>query len=802
MKTGSIILLAALGFLAWRMATITPPALPNDQKPTEVQVLFEELRQRKDSNQSDLIRLEADGRLTLPQPDYALRLAWQRGEAVDKELARILHDLYDSAAGKALNSQLLLWNRSRRLAAVRDNHSGAITHANWRAYDCADSSLLSTEAPVPESFGYIHQGRIKTGFSDWIAIGAEAPCMEFRGQFRATTPVNMRILYLGTPQEATTSLQPYNPPRPLLPPKCPGFAAIPEHQAGEWMLPESAWRRSSGGAWELEARLRLVPAVNPDIKAAGLRIAFDDKACRPVWQPEPPTDSGSGSGSGSAYTISAADGPLLVDATGNPTTEARKLGLVPLVGFGPGDFASLSGLLRRSRPPSGLNRLTLTLDSRIQATARDVLVEGLGRFPKTDRYADERRAVLVVLDAADGAILAVAGHPEPPPPEQVTSWDFAAFSHVYPLQDPLRVYAWEGVDRHQITGSTIKPMVALAGLAAAKEGNADIAQMLVGWSPEQFARNTGLGLDATRIDPYQGIASKPAGWQPRPIKNFQGEALRNLLDNPLRDSPKCAANAGKNQSLGLAPALRDSLNIWFVAMALRLDGAASVSFDTDPRPLEQRPVPDLWLIKTLRKMGFGEPWTLFANPPDGLRPNPPSKDQLDLLGKNPSPLRWVLAQTAIGQGSLVTPLRMAALAASLARGAVIRPRLDAAWNDRNVVLQAPSPLDLDLTGIREGMKAVPEVGTAKHAFGNTPASIRCRTYAKTGTAEIGQTDGSGIESYNTGWLIGWYEPERDEARRLAFACMITHMPESDATGGKVCGPVVAELLKRLFPPAL
>lgn len=795
MKIGSIFLLVAFGFLAWRMATITPPDLPNDQKPTEVQALFEELKQRKDSNQSALIRLEADGRLTVPQPDHALHLAWQRGEPVDQGLAQLLHDLYDSAAGKALNSQLLLWNRSRRLAAIRDNHAGLVTHANWRAYNCGNNSLLSTEVPVPESFGYIHQGRIKTGFNHWVAVSTEAPCVEFRGQFRATIPVNMRILYLGTPQEATTALQPYNPPRPPLPPQCPGFAAIPEYQAGEWTLPESAWRRSSDGAWELEARLRLIPAVNPDIKAPGLRIAFNADTCQPVWQPELPT------GSGGTYTMSTADGLPLVDSTGSPTSEAQKLGLVPLVGFGPGDFASLSGLLRRSRLPGGLNRLTLTLDSRIQAAARDVLAEGLARFPKTDRYADERRAVLVVLDATDGAILAVAGHPEPPSPEQATPWDFAAFSQVYPLQDPLRVYAWEGVDRHQVAGSTIKPVVALAGLAAAKEGNTDIAQMLAGWSPEHFTRNTGLSLDATQIDPYQGIASKPAEWQPRPIRNFEKESLGSVLNRPLRDSPKCAANAEKNQSLGLAPALRDSLNVWFVALALRLDGAASNSFDKDPRPLGQRPVPDLWLIKTLRKMGFGEPWTLFANPPDGLRPNPPSKDQLDLLSKNPSPLRWVLAQTAIGQGTSVTPLRMAALAASLAHGAVLSPRLDAAWNDRNVILQAPPPLDLDLASIREGMKAVPEVGTAKHAFGNTPTSIRCRTYAKTGTAEIAKTDGSGLEPYNTGWLIGWYEPEWEEARRLAFACMITHMPESDATGGKVCGPVVAELLKRLFPPA-
>jgi cell division protein FtsI/penicillin-binding protein 2 len=789
-----MLLLAALGLLAWRMATLAPPAPPTDQKPTEVQALFEALRQRQDSAQEGLIRLEVDGRLTLPEPDHALKLAWQRGEAEDKALARLLRDLYGSAAGKALQGQFAQWNHGRRVAAVRDNHGGAVTHANWRAYDCEDGALLSGEVPVPERFGYIHQGRIKTGFGDWHAVGADRSCVEFRGHLRATQPAEVAVLYLGTPLQPPVSLgalKAYDPRHPFAAPQCPGFRAIPTGQVGEGVLPKSAWRRASDGVWEVEARLRLAPAVNPDLKAPDLRVAFDAKSCQAEWQPELPTDSTADHAA--IATLGAADGPLLVDAAGNPTPDARRLGLVPLVGFGPRHFASLSGLLRRSH---GVKHLTLTVDTRIQAVAREALLKNL----PADRYADERRAVLVVLDATDGAILATVAYPEPPPLEQVLPWDFLAFSRVYGDSDPLRVFAWEGSGRHYLAGSTLKPVVALAALAAAKQGNADIAGMLAGWPPRQFERNTGLTLASTGIDPNWGVAGRTAGEEPRLIRNSDGESLGYLLNKPLRD-PQCAADAGKSETLGLAPALRDSLNSWFIALALRLDGTDIDAFDADPRLLKQRTVPDLWFIKTLRQMGFGESQPLFAQPPVGVHPRKRPEmiaDTVDLLNEHPTPLRWVVAQAAIGQGVAVTPLRMATLAASLSRGAMIHPRLDAAWDGRTVVSKASLPLGVDLTGIRAGMKAVPEVGTAKQAFAKTPPAIRCRTYAKTGTAEIGQTDGSGIEPYNTGWLIGWHEPEQREARRLAFACMITHAAR---TGGAVCGPVVADLLKRLSLPS-
>ncbi|KOR28877.1 hypothetical protein TI04_10015, partial [Achromatium sp. WMS2] len=60
-------------------------------------------------------------------------------------------------------------------------------------------------------------------------------------------------------------------------------------------------------------------------------------------------------------------------------------------------------------------------------------------------------------------------------------------------------------------------------------------------------------------------------------------------------------------------------------------------------------------------------------------------------------MRWILSQNAIGQGTMVTPLRMASIAASIATGSKIQPHLDAAWDKQPAVLPAAEPLNVDMT---------------------------------------------------------------------------------------------------------
>ncbi|MEY4768787.1 MAG: hypothetical protein RL637_1426, partial [Pseudomonadota bacterium] len=62
----------------------------------------------------------------------------------------------------------------------------------------------------------------------------------------------------------------------------------------------------------------------------------------------------------------------------------------------------------------------------------------------------------------------------------------------------------------------------------------------------------------------------------------------------------------------------------------------------------------------------------------------------------------------------------------------------------------------------------------------------------TGTAQVGSA-GKQLAPYNTGWFIGWREPKTAIDKKLAFACLLTHIPKS-ATGGSLCAPIVADFL--------
>jgi beta-lactamase class D len=68
-----------------------------------------------------------------------------------------------------------------------------------------------------------------------------------------------------------------------------------------------------------------------------------------------------------------------------------------------------------------------------------------------------------------------------------------------------------------------------------------------------------------------------------------------------------------------------------------------------------------------------------------------------------------------------------------------------------------------------------------------------RMFGKTGTATI-------TKRYNTVWFVGWIEGNQNSGitKRLAFACQVIQQPVGQKmTGGKVCAPLIREILLRL-----
>lgn len=802
MYISALTLITLSGLLTWRMLTLAPLNNVSGDQPTEVEILFTELVK------ANFLQVQADASITLPSSDQALAAVWN-GKPLSKSIQRYVTDLYSSAAGSALRHDIELWNSSRRLTAVRDNAASlGATHSAWNAYHCDSDILINAEALVAESFGYVHQGRLRTGFGTWAAVTppptwdrGEADCIEWRGQFQALKPLPLEIWYIGQDggQRSGVKTVDFLPPRSQKLPDCVN-AAIPPSQAGSWKVAASAWQRKAGNNWALNLKLRLTPARDPSFAPQGLRVSVSPQDCSPQWN-KLAAKVNAIDHKVANWKVDTDDGVMLLTEDAKPTAKAQTLGLLPLVGYGSDDAHGLGAWLNSAI--SG-GHLTLTLNSRIQALAQAALANALKKLP-TPVWADERRAALILMNA-NGAILAAVGFPDVPPIDQITAWDLAAFARIYPDSNPLQVRAWEGVDRQQAAGSTFKTVTALAGLTAAAE-MPSIAGMLNGLNPKTFTSLTGIKLKDFQIDPLRNSGS---GGQ-HTIHNFQSEPLSYLLSKEGR-AKGCPGQGTDKYDLSLVSAVRDSMNTWFVSLSMLLDGAAADRYRGNSQPLCQQMAAtssastssadasavNLRLATAMCELGLGSKQSLFANPPPMFKATVPKAvaDQIDLLNNAPGNLRWVIAQAAIGQGTLVTPLRMATIAASIAAGKQVTPHLDAIWNteisgQRTESGDGKSVWRSDLTLLRRGMQAVVQNGTAHTAFLKTPPAIRCHTYAKTGTAQVARRDNSGqLENYGSAWIVGWHQPPGIQVP-LAFACLITHTQD---TGGEVCAPVIAEIL--------
>lgn len=152
--------------------------------------------------------------------------------------------------------------------------------------------------------------------------------------------------------------------------------------------------------------------------------------------------------------------------------------------------------------------------------------------------------------------------------------------------------------------------------------------------------------------------------------------------------------------------------------------------------------------------------------------------------------RWTdgdTANTSIGQGYILTsPLHMACLAASLARGETITiPTIKFDPSRPSQVLNSP-PIGLNRrqsAALREGMVRCVEEGTARVM--KIPGLMIA---AKTGTAEYF----TGGQKAHLAWVIG-YAPANNP--KVAFAVLVEGQVDTNTWGGATAGPVAQAMLK-------
>jgi cell division protein FtsI/penicillin-binding protein 2 len=136
------------------------------------------------------------------------------------------------------------------------------------------------------------------------------------------------------------------------------------------------------------------------------------------------------------------------------------------------------------------------------------------------------------------------------------------------------------------------------------------------------------------------------------------------------------------------------------------------------------------------------------------------------------------AAAAFGQGRvLVSPLALAAVAASVARGHWRQPRLLTA---PAVAPAADGPPIAEAATLQSLMRSVVVAGTGSALVSVPGAPV----YGKTGTAEYG-TD---VPPRTHAWFIGWQGS-------LAFAVLVADT--KDGFGGEVAAPIAADFLRAL-----
>ncbi|MFO0989831.1 MAG: penicillin-binding transpeptidase domain-containing protein [Alphaproteobacteria bacterium] len=527
-------------------------------------------------------------------------------------------------------------------------------------------------------------------------------------------------------------------------------------------------------------------------------------------------------------------------------------------------MAGLAGIIARANLAEAQRAATLTIDSRAQKIVQETLAFHLTRVvdskERPRKFYNDRRAAFVLMDADTGALVAVGSWP--PPPADAGPAALARVAGAPAQEDPRAVPAWRLPAKNDPAGSGIKALVALAAALEASEPSAKpddrVAAMLLGMDPASYKRRLGMEIAAARVH----IAGSPYS-----VANVGGAETHT--SGPLRSSA-CHGDAAvpAAATLGVSLAIKHSIRAYFARLALLVDEGTARDWGA-ALPLERGRVastpysyPQTRLAARLAELGIGAaPIDLGANLDAAVRPaRLRGEGQLDRLFVPPAeaglagrswlppelPLatvlgdfRYRIALSGVGDAWNVTPLHLAVGAAAIARGERIQPHLVAALGTTRLAPPAAAKLSLRadlIAAIRLGMKAVAEAPGATMSgvamseprfvlgqdfdkakdgeIGKRVAALRqaaakdgvkpywCRVFAKTGTAD-GATSGN-----STGWVMGWKEPLETGGRRLAFACMVSHIDHAfggPRFGGAVCGALLRDIalsLEAMSPPDL
>lgn len=676
--------------------------------------------------------------------------------------------LSDSFSGQFIRREVERYNQGKQIAAIRDNRPASVSgpdDAPWkiRKVDNPEWGRVAFRKSVPIAYGFVCNRVMRSGFNNWQLAATSDSRVIFRSTITVPVPSQVVIQVIGRPVGIT-----------------PGYArSEPRCKDAKSCL--------AGNAEAAEIFLDLPAGSHPVqvvVDAVAARIGPSDACIRDKdagldFRCPQPAGARKDSLPEKTVRIESSDGVTLTDETGKPTAFAREMGLGPLLGD-PSMPDTLAGILRKNSASLGTDpSVTLTIDSEAQRQAFEIFRGKINEFwHDRDVYGKNRRGALVVTDEK-GRIRVAVSYSGNLPLTRISPWDLEVFGMSYRNLDPTRIFAWQVLDRHSAPGSSFKPVVLLAAHTDDEGPNAAlIKHLIVGYTEEELDRHRpgGIYADAAQYRAGSGTFYKAGQRQPNLISNFHAKSFRDHINN-------------SRLRFGAVDAMRYSTNIYFARMAELVSAAH--------------------LKKTLEDLGIGarNVIDLASNVPSGLlkyrrKPFKTSKGSLQggdvLFGylgdadivhiTDSQQYRHSVAYAGIGTGVQTSVLQMARLFAFFASGELIDPYII----DRIAGKPLPSSrkagirLSQGTTALmRRALKSPMEAGgTAAEAFRGYSGTV----YGKTGTSQVDP-------HYNSAWFTGWRED--GDGKRLIVSCFVSHVHGGRRLGGNSCGPIVAEVLKKL-----
>lgn len=771
-----------------RLAVGHYQAQPRDYQQEDSRLFSDAVEQR-------LIHADTGGQVWLAPRDAAVAAALA-GNPWAKDRRELLQALHYSAPGRYIRQQVKRWNQESRPVGLRYKplNSGAWGLVNgadtlpWQATVADRPVPFSGRAPL-RSGGLFDS--LPLGWSDWLMLknvdSGRPAHLTMRLNQPATGKEQFQLLVIGQQIRLTQGKilsSAY---------KCISHRCSPSQQLARSLVVSP--RR---GARTLTLEVQALPPYKARMIYQADHQPVQVRNGRPIWNSEPVRQPGEQLAT-IPVTLRDREGKVIWQDFNNVNPAVGGYA-DPLLGLAPGHQRSLGGMLSRLGR-HGYSDVTadLTLDSTLQQVVRSQLQQSVLNNDHPDRLGS-----VLMMDADSGEILAAASFPEVP--EGVHWPDLYSFDASDYRRSPLRprTFQHDGYS-YNAPGSVFKLVVALA-LEKAAVQDPELRLQLEGLNMralDKAGRKDGYGF-STRSDCYpaqNGCYHPRKLWSPNNLKH---NPIVNFRKHGIFESPREMLQPGET-TYGLTEAIRDSLNTWFAWQAdksdqtlLSAEGAIGMAHARalTPEGLDaQRPITQM-----VRTLGFLENTRLDG----GLLPDSFNWRNGDLLQATASRLdpyesRRSVRQAAIGLRMQVTPLHIAQLAATLATGKLSRAHLLKGINGQQAATQEQPELGVELSRIQAGMKAVPVSGTAKNAFRNKRyADIRSRIYLKTGTAPIQSNEKAQGRSLNSAWMAGWLEPAQTGGKRIAFACMLGY---SKLTGGRACGPLMAEILLQMEQPA-